>query len=271
VSLDKLKVLIRGGGEFASGVAYRLSQCHFRVLMTEMPQPQAVRREVVFCEAVYEEEKEVESMVAKLISSPDEIYKTWQESKLPLLVDPETKIKDILKPDVLVDAIMAKRNLGTRITDAPLVIGLGIGFEAGKDVHVVVKTRQGHNLGRVIREGQAEPGSGVPIEIDGFSEERVLRAPREGLLATGKQIGDVVGAGEVVASVDGVPVKASISGVIWGLLRDGTEVYQGMRVGDIDPRGVRDYCYGISDRARAIAGGVLEAIMSHFNDGAHIL
>lgn len=265
MSLDKLKVLIRGGGEFASGVAYRLSQCHFRVLMTEMPQPQAVRREVAFCEAVYEEEKEVEGMVAKLISSPDEIYETWQESKLPLLVDPETKIKDILKPDVLVDAIMAKRNLGTRITDAPLVIGLGIGFEAGKDVHVVIETNLGHNLGRVIRHGEADTDTGVPEEIAGFSVERVFRAPCVGRFSTSKQIGDYVELSEAVASVDGVPVKALCSGVIRGLLRNGTEVYKGMKAGDIDPRGVKDYCYTFSDKARAIAGGVLEAILSCFN------
>jgi len=267
-----LGILIKGAGEVASGIAHRLKQSHFKVCLTEIPQPKAIRRGVTFSEAIYEGEKEVEGIVARLITSPeDEIYFTWVEGKIPLLVDSEAKVKSILTPDIFIDATMDRKNLGTTIEDAPLVIGLGAGFEAGKDVHVVVETRQGHNLGRVIREGQAEPGTGIPIEIDGFSEERVLRAPREGLFSTGKQIGDVVGAGEVVASVDDEPVKASISGIIWGLLRDGTEVYQGMKVGDIDPRGVSDYCYSISDRARAIAGGVLEAIMSHFNAGAHIL
>jgi len=265
VSIDKLRVLIRGAGELASGIAYRLSQCHFRVLMTEIPQPRAVRREVAFCEAVYEGEKEVEGVVARLVSPPEEIYETWQAGKLPLLVDPEAKIKDILKPDVLVDAIVAKKNLGTRITDALLVIGLGIGFEAGKDVHVVIETNRGHNLGRVIHHGEAEANTGVPGEITGFSEERVFRAPRVGRFSTGKQIGDYVEAGEVVAFVDGVPIKVLISGVIRGLLKDGTEVYKGMKAGDVDPRGVRDYCYTISDKARAIAGGVLEAILSGFN------
>jgi len=265
VSLEKLKVLIKGAGELASGVAYRLSQCHFRVLMTEIPQPRAVRREVAFCEAVYEGEKEVEGVVARLISPPEEIFEMWQAGKLPLLVDPEAKIKDVLKPDVLVDAIVAKKNLGTRITDALLVIGLGIGFEAGKDVHVVIETNRGHNLGRVIHHGEAEANTGVPGEIAGFSKERVFRAPRAGRFSTSKQIGDYVEAGEVVAFVDGVPIKVLISGAIRGLLKDGTEVYKGIKAGDIDPRGVRDYCYTISDKARAIGGGVLEAILSGFN------
>lgn len=263
--IDKLEVLIKGAGEQASGVAHRLSQCHFRVVMTEIPQPQAVRREVAFCEAVYEGEKKVEGVVAKLVSSPDEIYEAWQEGKLPLLVDPEAKIRHSLSPDVLVDAIIAKKNLGTRITDASLVIGLGVGFEAGRDVHVVIETNDGHNLGRVIRHGVSEADTGVPVEIAGFSVERVLRAPGEGRFSTNKQIGDYVEAGEVVALVDGAPIKALISGVIRGLLRDGTEVHKGMKAGDVDPRGVKDYCYTISDKTRAIAGGVLEAILSSFN------
>jgi len=265
MSLDKLEVLIKGGGELASGVAHRLSQCHFRVCITEIPQPQAVRRGVAFCEAVYEGEKEVEGVVAKLISSPDEVFQAWQEGKLPLLVDPEAKVKDILKPDVLVDAIIAKKNLGTKISDASLVIGLGIGFQAGKDAHIVIETNRGHNLGRVILQGEAEPDTGIPGEIAGVSAERVFRAPKAGRLATNKKIGDHVPAGEVVAFVDGAPVKALVGGVIRGLLRDGTQVYKGMKAGDVDPRGIKEYCYTISDKARTIAGGVLEAILSHFN------
>jgi len=260
-----LKVLIRGAGELASGVAHRLSQCHFRVLMTEIPQPLAVRREVAFCEAVYQVEKEVEGVVAKLVSSPDEIYLTWQEGKLPLMIDPEAEVKDVVKPDVLVDAIMAKKNLDTTITDAPLVIGLGVGFQAGKDVHVVIETNRGHNLGQVIRQGRAEPDTGVPGEGTVFSADIVLRAPKAGRFLTVKRIGDHVQKGDVVAFVDEVPVRALIGGVIRGLLRDGTEVHQGMKVGDMDPRGIDIYCYTITDKPRAIAGGVLEAILSHFN------
>lgn len=262
---NELTVLIRGAGELASAVAHRLSRCHFRLLMTEIARPQAVRRGVAFCEAVYEGEKEVEGVVAKLISTPDEIYRVWQEDKLPLLVDPETKVKDALKPDVLIDAIIAKKNLGTKITDAPLVIGLGIGFCAGRDVHVIIETNRGHNLGRVIPKGEAEPDTGVPGVIAGFSSERVFRVPQAGQFSTSKKIGDHVAAGDVVAFVDGMPVKTKISGVIRGLLRDGTKVHKGMKAGDVDPRGIKDHCYTISDKGRAIAGGVLEAILSHSN------
>lgn len=269
VSPDELKVLIKGAGELASGVAHRLSRCHFRVLMTEIPQPQAVRRGVAYCEAVYEGEKEVEGVVAKLISSPDEVFRVWQDGRLPLLVDPEARVRDVLKPEVLVDAIIAKKNLGTRISDAPLVIGLGIGFFAGRDVHAVIETNRGHNLGRVILKGEAEADTGVPGVIAGFSAERVLRAPKAGQFSTRKKIGDYVRAGDVVASVDGAPVKAIIDGVIRGLLRDGTQVYKGMKSGDIDPRGIRENCYTISDKARSIAGGVLEAILSRFKSEAN--
>lgn len=263
--LDKLSILIRGGGELATGVAHRLSRCHLNVVMTEVPRPQAVRREIAFCEAVYEGEKEVEGLTARLVSSADDVLRAWQEGKLPLMVDPGAKVRDILKPDVLVDAIIAKKNLGTRLTDARLVIGLGVGFTAGKDVHVVIETNRGHNLGRLILSGEAEPDTGVPGVIAGYAAERLLRAPEAGIFKTSKKIGDQVDAGAVVATVNGAPVTAAIGGIIRGLLRDGAEVYQGMKSGDIDPRGIRQYCYTISDKTRTIAGGVLEAILSRFN------
>ncbi len=264
-NLTDLVVLIRGAGELASGVARRLYSCHFRVCLTEIDQPQAVRREVSFCEAVYDGEKEVEGVTARLVTSPEEITLAWQEGKIPLLVDPEAQIKNSLKPDVLVDAILAKKNLGTRIKDAPLVIGLGPGFMAKKDVHVVIETNRGHNLGRMLLTGEAEPNTGVPGEIAGFAADRVFRAPGVGKFLNVKKIGDLVQAGDVVATVDNEPVKALISGVLRGLLRDRTEVYEGMKAGDIDPRGKKENCYTISDKARAIAGGVLEAIMYHYN------
>jgi xanthine dehydrogenase accessory factor len=224
-----------------------------------------VRRRVAFCEAVCEGEKEVEGVVAKLISSPDEIFQVWRDGKLPLLVDPEAKVKNILKPDILVDAIIAKKNLGTKITDAPLVIGLGIGFQASKDVHVVIETNRGHNLGRVVLLGEAELNTGIPGEISGVSVERVFRAPKAGRFSTTKNIGDYIKVHEAVAFIDGAPVEALVGGVIRGVLRDGTQVQQGMKVGDVDPRGIKEYCYTISDKARAIAGGVLEAILIRFN------
>jgi xanthine dehydrogenase accessory factor len=264
-NLTDLVVLIRGAGELASGVAHRLYSSHFRLCLTEIDQPQAVRREVSFCEAGYDGAKEVEGVIARLVHSPEKITLAWQEGKIPLLVDPEAEIKNFLKADVLVDAILAKKNLGTSIKDAPLVIGLGPGFTAAKDVHVVIETNRGHNLGRMLLTGEAEPNTGVPGEIAGFAADRVFRAPKAGKFLNVKKIGEFVQAGDVVATVNDEPVKALINGVLRGLLRDGTEVYRGTKAGDIDPRGKKENCYTISDKARAIGGGVLEAIMYHFN------
>ena len=265
MSVSNLKVLIRGGGELASAVAYRLAECHFRVLMTETAHPEAVRRRVSFCEAVHDGEKTVEGLTARLVDSADDIYAAWGEGKLAVMVDPEAKIRELIKPDVVVDAIIAKRNLGTRITDAPLVIGLGIGFTAGQDVHVVIETNRGHDLGRVLREGIAEADTGHPGVIAGYSRERVMRAPAEGILRTVRNIGDTVPAGAIVAYVGEEPMKTLIPGIIRGLLRDGTRVIKGMKSGDIDPRCDIRNCDTISDKGRAIAGGVLEAILARFN------
>jgi xanthine dehydrogenase accessory factor len=265
MSVSNLKVLIRGGGELASAVAYRLAQSHFRIIMTETPHPEAVRRNVSFCEAVYDSEKTVESLTARLVHSADEVFTTWQEGKLALIVDPEARIKEAIKPDIVIDAIIAKRNLGTKITDAPLVIGLGIGFTAGEDAHVIIETNRGHDLGRVLRQGIAEADTGNPGVIAGYSTERVMRAPREGVFKTVKDIGDMVQAGDIVAYVESEPMKTIIPGVVRGLLRDGTKVHKGMKSGDVDPRGNKSYCYTISDKGRAIAGGVLEAILAYYN------
>ena len=256
---------MRGGGEIASGVVHRLALSHFKICITEVSAPQAIRREIAFSEAVYEGEKTVEGVTAKLISSPSDIDFAWNEGKIPVVIDPTTTIKESLKPDILIDAIMAKKNVGTKISDASLVIGLGPGFHAGNDVHRVIETNRGHNLGKVIYQGQAEPNTGIPGEIAGISSERVVRAPRAGCLLTNKQIGDFAQSGEVIAFVDGSPIKATISGVIRGLLRNGVDVFEGMKVGDIDPRGIKEYCYLISDKSRAIAGGVLQAILEKFN------
>ena len=258
-------VLVKGAGEMASGISHRLTRCRFRVCMTEIPQPQAVRREVSFCEAVYDGEKTVEGLTAVVVNSYEQIAEVWRKNRIPIIIDPEATIKDTLNPAVLVDAILAKRNLGTRITDAPLVIGAGPGFCAGKDVHVVVETNRGHNLGKVISQGEAEENTGVPGVIAGFSIERVFRAPRHGILQAVKHIGDMVEVGDVIGTVEGMPIQAGIKGVIRGLLRDGTTVWKGMKAGDIDPRGIKGHCYTISDKARAVGGGVLEAILSRLN------
>ncbi len=264
--MNELTILIRGAGEMASGVAHRLYQSHFKLCMLEIPQPLAVRREVSFCEAVYDGEKEVEGVKAERISAPEMIPSAWERGRIPLLIDPEGKqVRRFLHPDILIDAIMAKKNLGTKIGDAPLVIGLGPGFQAGKDVHIVIETNRGHNLGRMILKGEAEPDTGIPGDIGGYTIERVLRTMKKGVFHTDKKIGDRVHKGTVVAVVDDYPVIAKISGVVRGLLRDGVEVKKGMKVGDVDPRGKRENCFTISDKARAIGGGVLEAILFWFN------
>ena len=178
--LNDLVILVRGAGEMATGVAHRLASCHFKVCMTETSNPQAVRREVAFSEAIFDSEKEVEGITAKRVESADHIPEVWKEGKIPILIDPDAKVKDFLKPDVLIDATLAKKNLGTEITDALLVIGLGPGFHAGKDVHLVIETNRGHNLGRIISNGEAEPNTGIPGSIAGYTEERVIRAPKDG-------------------------------------------------------------------------------------------
>jgi len=260
--IGQTRVLIRGAGEMASGMGHRLFKSGFKVCLLEISCPLAVRRMVSFCEAVYDREKTVEGVTAIRIDEPSEIFSVWEEGKLPLLVDPENKTKEFLNPHVLIDAILAKRNISTKITDAPLVVGLGPGFKAGKDVHVVIETNRGHNLGRLIFEGEAEPNTGVPGMIGGYGLERVIRAPRDGKFKLLKDIGDLVAEGETVAYVKGEPVRATISGVIRGLLRDGSEVTQGLKAGDIDPRSEQSYCATISEKARAIGGSVLEAILS---------
>jgi len=266
MSIENIIVLIKGGGEMASGVTYRLYKSNFKkICMTEVSQPQAVRREVSFCEAIYDEEKTVEGVTARLIESPELIQGVWDRGQIPIIVDPQARVLNFLSPDVVVDAILAKKNLGTKITDAPLVIGLGPGFYAGRDVHLVVETNRGHNLGRAISEGEAEKNTGTPGVIAGYGAERVFRASREGRLKALKKIGDYIEAGEVVATVDGVPVKAQIKGIIRGMLRDGTDVWKGMKAGDIDARGIKESCYTVSDKTKAIGGGVLEGILSHFN------
>jgi xanthine dehydrogenase accessory factor len=262
---ENIIVLIKGGGDIASGVAHRLSRCRFKAVMTETAHPLSVRREVSFSQAVFEGQKTVEGITARLIDSYDRIPDLWNAGMLPILVDPDALVKDQLKPSVLVDAVMAKQNTGTKITDAPLVIGLGPGFRAGRDVHLVVETKRGHDLGKVISEGEAERNTGIPSEIAGFSVERVLRASKPGKLKCLKQIGDYVHAGDIVALVDDVPMRTLIKGVIRGLLRDGSQVYEGMKTGDVDPRGIREYCYSISDKARAIGGGVLEGMLAYLN------
>jgi len=261
---SRLVILIKGGGEMATGVAHRLFHSGFLVCLTEIPEPLAVRREVSFCEAIQEGEKTVEDVKAKRVEDEAAIQQAWAEGLISILVDPQCRVRRKLNPDVIIDAILAKTNTGTRISDAPLIIGLGPGFRAGEDVHLVVETNRGHNLGRVIERGAAEPNTGVPGDIGGYTWERVLRAPCAGRFMGWKKIGDRVEKGEIVAKVETLPLHSEISGVLRGLLRDGASVEKDMKVGDVDPRAMREHCYTISDKARAIGGGVLEAILRRY-------
>ena len=263
--LKDLIILIKGGGEMASGIVLRLVRSGFRVCITEIPQPLAVRRGVSFCEAVFEGRKEIEGLVGKLVSGREEVLRAWENGEVPILIDPECTIRKVLFPDVLVDAILAKRNTGTSQADAPLVIGLGPGFRAGRDVHFVIETNRGHRLGRVVEEGEAEPNTGIPGDVGGHTWERVLRAPAGGWFQGMKKIGDRVTKGEVVAEVEGVPLKATISGVLRGILHDGLTVELNMKVADVDPRAARESCLTVSEKARAIAGAVLESVMRKYN------
>jgi len=251
--------LIRGAGDVATGVAHTLFRSGFRVVMTEVQRPTTERRAVSFSEAVYEGEWEVEGVRAKR-TAPTEVEATIAEGKIAVVVDPEAEILRKLKPDVLVDAIMAKKNTGTKITDAPMTIGLGPGFEAGRDVHAVIETSEDPSLGRPIYEGAAQPDHGTPCSIEGMTHERVLRAPRDGVLEVLVQIGEHVEAGQAVAKVGGLEVKASVAGVLRGIMRDGSVIKNGLKLGDVDPRDRREYCFKIADRSIIIGVGVLEAI-----------
>jgi xanthine dehydrogenase accessory factor len=259
--LEDILVVIKGGGDLATGVAHRLHRAGMQIVVTELAQPTVIRRAVAVASAVFEGQVEVEGLVARLVESDQRIRAILAVGLVPVVIDPRGEVIARLRPTVVVDAIMAKRNTGTRITDAPIVIALGPGFTAGVDVHAVIETNRGHNLGRVILSGSAEPHTGVPGPTAGYTHERVLRAPCEGTFTGKRHIGDLVEAGEVVASVAGQPVTAKIPGVVRGLLADGLLVKGGTKVGDVDPQGVREHCFTISDKARAIGGGVLEAVL----------
>ncbi len=260
-----LKILIRGAGEMASGVAYRLFKSRFHIVMTEIPVPLSIRRAVCFSEAVFEGRAEVEDVQAVRVAAADEVTAAWRRGRIAVLVDPDLAIRNKIPFDAVVDATLAKRNIGTYKGFAPFVIGLGPGFTAGGDVDCVIETNRGHHLGRVIFQGAAQPDTGIPGSTLGYTVERVLRAPTDGVFQGLKAIGGPVSAGEAVGRVGDRPMVSRIDGVLRGILRDGVRVHEGMKSGDVDPRGDRVNCFTISDKARAVAGGVLEAILHRFN------
>jgi len=263
--LDNILIVIRGGGDLASGVAVRLFRAGFSVMILEVDHPTVIRLPVSFARAVYEGKAIVEEIEAVLIPSWEKAKDTIKQGKIPVLIDPKGSCIKKLSPIVLVDAILAKRNLGTKIDQAPLVIGLGPGFTAGEDVEVVIETERGHKLGRVLYQGQAAPDTGIPGEVGGESKRRLLRAPAEGKIIPLRKIEDLVKEGEVIAEVEGIPLKAEISGVLRGLIYPQSWVTKGMKIGDIDPRGIKEYCFTVSDKARSIGGAVLEAVCTYLN------
>lgn len=255
-------VIIRGAGDIATGIALRLHRAGYRLILTDLPQPTSIRRTVCFSEAVYHGEAKVEEVRARLAADAADALRLLEENILPVIVDPKAESAKELHPDVIVDAILAKENLGTAITDAPGVVGVGPGFTAGTDCHAVVETMRGHTLGRVIWSGSAIPNTGVPGNIGGYTIERVMHSPCGGVFHALRQIGDTVEAGEIVATVGGEPLYAKITGTLRGILPEGFEVPRAhFKSADVDPRCQLFHCFTASDKALSVGGGVLEAVL----------
>ena len=294
-------VIVRGAGDISTGTIHRLFRAGFELLVLEAERPSAIRRKVAFSEAVYDGRATVEGAMAVRIGSAEEAARCRADGHIPLIVDPEGDSIALLKPDVVVDAILAKRNLGTRMDMAPLTIGLGPGFEAGRDVHFVIETMRGHDLGRIISKGSAAPNTGIPGTVGGYGRERVIRAPGAGIFRDGKDIGSFVKAGEVIGRIEvpgsgteavettgaetpgsgaeavettgaetpgsmagTVEVRTVLTGVLRGIIRDGYPVTEGFKLADVDPRKEEQKnCFTISDKARCIAGSVLELVCAY--------
>ena len=273
---DKQIIIVRGGGDIATGTISKLHHCGYPVLVLESQTPTAIRRHVAFSEAVYEGQSQVEDVTCKLadsmVANPmgvnpmESVQGIWREGKVAMMVDPDCRVLKVCRPWALVDAILAKRNLGTGRHMAPKTVALGPGFVAGRDVDAVIETMRGHNLGRIIWEGSALPNTGVPGIINGHGKDRVIHAPADGVLRACCRIGDFVNQGQIIAWItregqQPVGVEASLTGLLRGLIRDGFGVKKGLKIADIDPRKSEyENCFTISDKARCIAGSVLEAL-----------
>lgn len=259
-----MKILIKGAGDIATGVALRLHACGYSILMTEIPTPSTIRRTVAFSEAIYTGKAQVENVLAVKAKNINEALEIQSEGNIPVIVDPEGKVINTYNPEVVIDAIIGKININTTLTQAPIVIGIGPGFTAPLDCHCVIESSRGHYLGKCIYSGSPLANTGIPGDIGGYSIERIIRAPQKGLFSSKAKIGTFVTKGQLVGEVGYVPVYSPLSGVLRGLIADNYLVQENMKIGDVDPRGIVDYCYSCSDKARAIAGGVLEAIL-HLN------
>ncbi len=257
-------VVIKGAGDLATGVALRLHRANYGVVMTEIAEPTAIRRTVSISRAIEEGKATVEDILGVRAADEKEAMRIVSEGNIAVLVDEKAACVNALSPVAVVDAILAKKNLGTSINDAPIVVALGPGFTAGVDCHAAVETMRGHDLGRVYYEGSPHPDTKEPGSIDGFTFERVIHAPREGTFHAVREIGSNVAAGETIALVEGMPVHAKIAGILRGILPDGIRVFRGMKCADVDPRCELRHCFTVSDKARSLGGAVLEAIL-HFS------
>jgi xanthine dehydrogenase accessory factor len=259
VNVTRPSAVIKGAGDLATGVALCLHRAGFAVAMTELARPTAVRRTVAFAQAVYDGNTSVEGTDAVRVDLVD-IDDALARAAIPVVVaEDASEVVEIVNPVLLVDAIVAKRNLGTRMSDARAVVALGPGFMAGRDAHAVIETKRGHDLGRVLFKGSAQANTSVPGEVGGFSWQRVVRSPTSGTFRAAARIGDIVTTADTVGYVDEEPVRVELDGVLRGLLCSGLHVTPGYKLGDVDPRGNQSRCFTVSDKARAIGGGVLEA------------
>ena len=261
-----VRVLIRGAGELASAIAHRLYRAGLQVAMTELEHPLAIRRNVSFCECIHDGTRVVEGVTARKVESAGEFDTTIAAGEIPVTVDPLLSSISEWSPHVLLDAAIAKRNLGTTREMAPLVLGYGPGFTAGEDVDIVIETNRGHDLGRLILNGAAAPDTGIPGVIAGESARRVIHSPETGILLPSVSIGDMVKEGDLLAMVGESEVPATLTGVVRGLIRPGSKVKKGLKIADIDPRGIVSYCDTISEKGRCLGGSAIEAILGWVNE-----
>lgn len=262
--MERELIVIRGAGDLATGSIHKLHRSGFNVLALESKRPSAIRRTVALSDAVYDGSAQVEDIKGVLINNPNQMEKVFLEDKVAIMIDPEAEVLKKIQSKILVDAIIAKKNLGTNLNLAQGVIAVGPGFEAGKDCHIVIETNRGHNLGRLIFTGQAQANTGLPGNIAGQSGLRVIYSPAEGKISLIRDIGDIVKKGEIIAMVDDISVTSKLDGVLRGIIRDGYYVTDGMKIADVDPRQDTD-CYTISDKSRALGGAVLEAVLILLN------
>ncbi|MFW5790168.1 MAG: selenium-dependent molybdenum cofactor biosynthesis protein YqeB [Bacillota bacterium] len=264
-NLKDINILLKGGGDLASGIGYRLKRAGFNLLIIEKPEPTAIRRTVSFASAIYQAEVEIEGVTGKKVMNFKELEKCWNQDKIPVTTTEATDLLAGFNPDIIIDGRMLKEKTDQKIDEARLVIGIGPGFIINQNCNLAVETNRGHHLGRVISEGSTEENTGSPGSVNGFTDERVIHAPEAGVFQSDYQIGQMVKAGEVIGKVNDRFLKTEIAGVLRGLIKPGLKVKAGTKLADVDPRAEKEYCYYISDKALAVAGGVLEAIFYWYN------